>query len=96
MRVTRDRYGKDIELGRGSLTADGSGAGGEFSREIAFARPSGTAGSVVFTVDAGGNGQVAAATVVRARLVLTPTGTPRRTTPRWWPRASARPLLSRR
>ena len=68
VRVTRDRYGKDIELGSGSFTTDGSGAGGEFSGEIAFARPSGTAGSVVFTVDAGGNGQVAAATVVRVRF----------------------------
>jgi Immunoglobulin-like domain of bacterial spore germination len=67
VRVTRDRYGKDIELGSGSLTADSAGAGGEFSGEIAF-RPSGTAGSVVFTVDAGGNGQVAAATVVRVRF----------------------------
>ena len=66
VRVTRDRYGKDIELGSGSLTADNAGAGGEFSGEIAFARPSGTAGSVVFT--AGGNGQVAAATVVRVRF----------------------------
>jgi hypothetical protein len=68
VRVTRDRYGKDIQLGSGSLTADGSGAGGEFSGEIAFARPPGTAGSVVFTVDAGGNRQVAAATVVRVRF----------------------------
>jgi hypothetical protein len=67
VRVTRDRYGKDIELGSGSFTADGAGSGGEFSGEIAF-RPSGTAGSVVFTVDAGGNGQVAAATVVRVRF----------------------------
>ena len=72
VRVTRDRYGKDIELGSGSLTADNSGAGGEFSGEIAFARPSGTAGSVVFTVDAGGNGQVAAATVVRVRFATSP------------------------
>ena len=68
VRVTRDRYGKDIELGSGSLTADSAGAGGEFSGEIAFARPSGTAGSVVFTVNARGNGQVAAATVVRVRF----------------------------
>ena len=68
VRVTRDRYGKDIELGSGSVTADGAGSGGEFSGEITFARPSGTAGSVVFTVGAGGNGQVAAATVVRVRF----------------------------
>jgi hypothetical protein len=68
VRVTRDRYGKDIELGSGSFTADGAGAGGEFSGEIAFARPSRRAGSVVFTVGAGGNGQVAAATVVRVRF----------------------------
>ena len=39
VRVTRDRYGKDIELGSGSLTADGAGAGGEFSGEIVFAPP---------------------------------------------------------
>src|SRR4029453_18208355 len=72
VRVTRDRSGKDIELGSGSFTADGAGAGGEFSGEIAFARPSGTAGLVVFTVGAGGNGQVAAATVVRVRFATSP------------------------
>jgi hypothetical protein len=66
VRVTEDRYGKDVELGRGDLarTSPSPNLGGE----IAFRQPSGSTGSVVLTTASGRNGEVWASSVVRVRL----------------------------
>jgi hypothetical protein len=63
VRVTQDRYGKDLELGRGDLarTSPSPNLGGA----IGFRPPSGSTGSVVLTTASGRNGEVWAATVVR-------------------------------
>ena len=68
VRVTADRYGKDTQLGSGTLSGGAYGAGGEFAGQIPFSRPPATTGSVVFTTASGHNGEVWAATVVRIRF----------------------------
>jgi Immunoglobulin-like domain of bacterial spore germination len=66
--VTVDRYGKDTELGRGTLSGGAYGAGGEFAGQIPFSRPPAKTGSVVVITGSGHNGEVWAATVVRIRF----------------------------
>jgi hypothetical protein len=66
--VTADRYGKDTELGSGTLSGGAYGAGGEFAGQIPFRRPPAKTGSVVVTTASGHNGEVWAATVVRIRF----------------------------
>jgi hypothetical protein len=67
--ITEDRYGKDVELGSGFVTGSGSGEPGPFSGRIAFRRPAGTTGSIVFWEEAATTGGgVVKATVVRVRF----------------------------
>jgi len=69
VKVTEDRYGKDVELGRGFVTGSGSSEPGPFSGRIAFGRPAGTSGSIVFWEEAATTGGgVVMATVVRVRF----------------------------
>jgi hypothetical protein len=65
VRITQDRYGPDLELGRAYLSPEPTP---KLAGTIAFARPSTTTGSVVLTTASGRNGEVSAATVVRLRL----------------------------
>jgi hypothetical protein len=69
VRVTQDRYGKDLQLGSGDLAGRGDGSA-NLSGQVAFRDPTGPTGSVVFTVVSGHEGEVLAATVVRVRLAL--------------------------
>jgi hypothetical protein len=67
--ITEDRYGRDVVLGRGSVTGRGDGTPGPFSGRIAFRRPSGTTGSIVFAeISAVEDGGALKATVVRVRF----------------------------
>jgi hypothetical protein len=66
VRVTQDRYGKDLELGSGYLSRTSPSP--NVVGEIAFRRPSGSTGSLVLTAASGRNGEVWAATVVRVRF----------------------------
>jgi hypothetical protein len=71
--ITEDRYGRDVVLGRGSVTGRGDGTPGPFSGRIAFRRPSGTTGSIVFAeISAVEDGGALKATVVRVRFDRTP------------------------
>jgi hypothetical protein len=71
--VTEDRYGRDVVLGRGFVTGRGDGTPGPFSGRIAFRRPSGSTGSIVFAeISAVENGGALKATVVRVRFDRTP------------------------
>jgi hypothetical protein len=72
VRVTQDRYGKDLELGSGDLSPDPAP---RLGGTIAFKAPSGRTGSLVLTTASGLDGEVWAATVVRVRF---PTGQPPR------------------
>jgi hypothetical protein len=67
VRVTQDRYGKDLELGSGDLVP-GNDGWAHLGGWVAFHKPSGPTGSVVFSVVSGHEGEVLAATVVRVRL----------------------------
>jgi Immunoglobulin-like domain of bacterial spore germination len=76
--VTEDRYGKDVELGRGFVTGSGSAEPGPFSGSIAFRRPSGTTGSIIFWEEAAATGGgVVKASVVRVRFARTAAPAPR-------------------
>jgi hypothetical protein len=71
--VTEDRYGRDVVLGRGFVTGSGGGTPGPFSGRIAFRRPSGTTGSIIFAeLSEAGDGGTLKATVVRVRFDRTP------------------------
>jgi hypothetical protein len=66
VRITQDRYGKDVELGSGDLAH--SSPSPNMVGEIAFRSPSGSTGSVVLTTTSGHNGEIWASTVVRIRF----------------------------
>jgi hypothetical protein len=65
VRVTQDRYGKDLELGSAYLSPEPAP---KLAGTIAFKLPSGPTGSLVLTTASGRNGEVWAATVVRVRF----------------------------
>jgi hypothetical protein len=69
VRVTQDRYGKDIELGSAHLTRQTEST--DLSGQVAFRRPSGPTGSVIITTVSGHNGEVWSAAVIRVRLATT-------------------------
>jgi immunoglobulin-like protein involved in spore germination len=78
VKVTEDRYGKDVELGSGFVTGSGDERLGPFSGRIAFRRPSDTSGSIIFYEEAAATGGgVIQATVVRVRFAQ-----PSKTAPR--------------
>jgi hypothetical protein len=66
VRVTQDRYGKDLELGSGDLVPRDDSS--DLNGQVAFRNPSGPTGSVVLTMVSGHEGQPVCATVVRVRL----------------------------
>lgn len=66
VRVTQDRYGTDVELGRADVTRRQESP--YVDGQVAFQRPTATTGSVVFTRASGRNGEVTCATVVRIRF----------------------------
>jgi hypothetical protein len=66
VRITQDRYGKDLELGRSDLAP--TSPSGNMVGEVAFRAPSGSTGSVVLTTASGHNGEVWASTIVRIRF----------------------------
>jgi len=66
VRVTQDRYGKDLELGSAYLTRQAESP--DLSGQVAFRRPSGPTGSVIFTTVSGHNGEVWSAAVIRVRF----------------------------
>jgi hypothetical protein len=66
VRVTQDRYGKDVQLGSGDLAI--TSPSGNLVGEVAFRPASAATGSVVLTVASGHNGEVWASTVIRVRF----------------------------
>jgi hypothetical protein len=66
VRITQDRYGKDVELGSGYLAH--SSPSPNVVGELAFRPPSGSTGSVILTTASGHNGEVWASSVVRVRF----------------------------
>lgn len=66
VRITQDRYGKDLELGSGYLSRTSPSP--NVVAAIAFRRPSLPTGSVVLTASSGRNGEIWASTVVRVRF----------------------------
>jgi hypothetical protein len=66
VRVTQDRYGKDLELGSAYLTRQAESP--DLAGQVAFRRPSGPTGSVIFTTVSGHNGEVWSAAVIRVRF----------------------------
>ncbi len=66
VRVTQDRYGKDLELGSAPLVHQAESP--DLSGQVAFRRPSGPTGSVILTSVSGHNGEVWSATVIRVRF----------------------------
>ena len=69
LRVTQDRYGKDLELGSDDLSP---GPAPLVGGAIVFKAPSDTTGSLVLTTASGHNGEVWAATVVRIGFATGP------------------------
>jgi hypothetical protein len=69
VRVTQDRYGKDILLGSGNVTGGGDVLR-PFVGEIAFRRPTARTGSIIFSEPSAVDGTAIAATVVRVRFDL--------------------------
>jgi hypothetical protein len=67
VRVTQDRFGRDLELG-GAYLSRWTEESPDLTGQVAFGRPSGRTGSVVFTMASGRNGEVTSATVVRVRF----------------------------
>jgi hypothetical protein len=66
VRITQDRYGKDLELGSGDLVPHYDSS--DLNGQVTFRSPSGPTGSVVLTMASGHEGQPVCATVVRVRL----------------------------
>jgi hypothetical protein len=66
VRITQDRYGKDLELGSGDLIPHYDSS--DLNGHVAFRSPSGPTGSVVLTMASGHEGQPVCATVVRVHL----------------------------
>jgi hypothetical protein len=83
VKVTQDRYGKDVVLGSGFVTGSGDQRLGPFSGRIAFRRPSGSSGSVIFYEEgAATGGGVVQATVVRVRFARPVVQPPTKPAPR--------------
>ncbi len=71
VRVTQDRYGKDILLGSGIVTGGGD-VPRPFQGQISFRPPTGTTGSIIFAELSAANGEVSRATVIRVRFSPAP------------------------
>ena len=71
VKVTQDRYGKDIPLGGGVVTGGGD-ALRPFAGQISFRPPAGETGSIVFSELSAANGDVLRATVIRVRFSSRP------------------------
>jgi hypothetical protein len=71
VRITEDRYGRDILLGSGSVTGGGDMLR-PFAGQIGFRYPVGGTGSILFAERSAANGDVLAATVIRVRFASAP------------------------
>lgn len=71
VRVTQDRYGKDILLGSGVVTGGGD-LPRPFDGRISFRPPGGSTGSIIFAELSAANGDVLRATVIRVRFASRP------------------------
>jgi hypothetical protein len=67
VRVTQDRYGRDLELGSVYLSR-WTEESPDLAGQVTFGRPTGRTGSIVCTIASGHNGEVTSATVVRVRF----------------------------
>jgi hypothetical protein len=71
VRVTQDRYGKDILLGSGVVTGGGDVLR-PFDGQISLRPPASATGSIIFTELSAANGDVLRATVIRVRFSPAP------------------------